>query len=73
MASTSLVSRITKFPQGLVQYIKESYNELRKVSWPSRQATIQYTAAVAIGCIVLGALVGGVDFLLTLAIQKIIL
>lgn len=53
--------------------MQESYAELRKVSWPSRQTTIQYTIIVAASSILVGVLVGGLDFLLTLAFEKIII
>ncbi|MEK7556814.1 MAG: preprotein translocase subunit SecE, partial [Patescibacteria group bacterium] len=29
-----------------LQYIKESRDELRKVTWPSRQTTVRYTLIV---------------------------
>jgi preprotein translocase SecE subunit len=53
--------------------MQESYVELRKVSWPSRQTTIQYTIIVAVSSVLAGVLVGGLDFLLTFAFEKIII
>ena len=73
MAANSIVNRITHTPQGVVRYIRESYAELRKVSWPSREATIRYTVVVAVSSIAMGVVIGGIDYLLTLALQKAIL
>lgn len=61
-----------RLPQTTLQYFKESYAELRKVSWPSRATTIRYTIIVAASSVIAGAVIGGVDFLLTFAFEKII-
>jgi preprotein translocase subunit SecE len=73
MASNTIITKLTRLPQATMAYFKESYAELRKVSWPSRVTTIRYTVVVAISCLVVGAVTGGIDFLLTLALEKIIL
>lgn len=54
-------------------YIQQSWRELRKVVWPSRKQAIQYTFAVIVFAIVLGAFVGLLDLLYTSVIQKLIL
>jgi preprotein translocase subunit SecE len=72
-SANSFIGRITRLPQGVIRYIKESYAELRKVSWPSRETTIRYTVIVAAASVIVGAVVGGIDFLLTYAFEKIIL
>lgn len=73
MSLNTLVSKLTSTPQNIWKYMQESYAELRKVSWPSRQTTIQYTIIVAASSIMVGILIGGLDFLLTLAFEKIII
>jgi preprotein translocase subunit SecE len=73
MASASIVNRVTTAPQAVVRYVKESYAELRKVSWPSRETTIRYTVIVAASSIAVGAVIGGIDFLLALLLERVVL
>lgn len=68
----NFINKIFQTPRLVTGYIKESYAELRKVSWPSRQTTIQYTIIVAAASIVVGLVVGGIDFLLTLTFEQLI-
>jgi preprotein translocase SecE subunit len=68
-----IVATIMGWPQGLIRFAREARDELKKVSWPSRQATIRYTIVVVVGCLVVGAVTGGVDYLLTILLGKIVL
>jgi len=56
----------------LTNYLRESYQELRKVVWPTKQETINHTLLV-IG-ISLGAAIflGALDFLFTWILEKYI-
>jgi preprotein translocase subunit SecE len=55
----------------LVQFIKESYAELRKVVWPSRDDVIGSVKVVIISTIVFAVVLGLVDVLLLLGVQAI--
>ena len=55
-----------------IKYIKESRDELRKVTWPSRQTTIRYTLIVVVSCIVIGLVIGGLDFALQEGIKQLL-
>ncbi len=70
MANNNVINRLTQAPRSVLSYFKESYTELRKVSWPSRQTTIQYTIIVAVSSVAAGLLIGGIDFLLALALEQ---
>lgn len=48
-----------------VQYFKEVHEELGKVSWPTRQQTIQKTVLVVISSVVVGLYIGSLDFVFT--------
>ncbi len=48
-----------------VIYIQETVSELKKVQWPSREATFKLTAIVIAISILVAAYVGGLDFLFT--------
>jgi len=53
-------------------FIKEVREELAKVSWPSRETTIRYTIIVIVGCLIVGAIAGGMDYVLSLLFKTFI-
>jgi preprotein translocase subunit SecE len=55
----------------LVQFIKESYAELRKVVWPSRDDVVSSVKVVIVSTILFAAVLGLVDVLLLLGVQAI--
>ena len=48
-----------------ITYIKETISELKLVRWPTRQETINLTVIVLAISLLVGAYVGGLDFLFT--------
>jgi preprotein translocase subunit SecE len=57
----------------LFAYLAEARSELTKVTWPTRAQTIRLTAAVIVFSLVLGFFIGGLDYLFSLLLQKLIL
>ena len=55
----------------IVQFIKESYAELRKVIWPGREDVVSSVKVVIISTVIIAAVLGLIDFLLTLGVQAI--
>jgi preprotein translocase subunit SecE len=55
----------------LVQFIKESYTELRKVVWPSREDVIGSVKVVIVSTLIIAAVLGLVDVVLLLGVQAI--
>ncbi|GAB6390792.1 MAG: preprotein translocase subunit SecE [Treponematales bacterium] len=55
----------------LIQFVKESYAELRKVIWPSRDDVIGSVKVVIVSTIIIAAALGLVDVLLLLGVQAI--
>ena len=55
----------------IVQFFKDSYAELRKVVWPSREDVIASTKVVLISTLVMAAVLGLIDFLLVSGIDVI--
>ena len=49
----------------IINFLIEVKEELAKVSWPSREQTIRYTVLVIIVAVVVGLLLGGLDYILT--------
>jgi len=55
-----------------VAFLRETTDELKKVTWPSRQETIRLTFVVLAISVLVGLYVGGIDFVLTKAIERIV-
>ncbi|MDR1838951.1 MAG: preprotein translocase subunit SecE [Treponema sp.] len=55
----------------IVQFIKESYAELRKVIWPGRDDVISSVKVVIISTVIIAAILGLIDLLLLLGIRAI--
>jgi preprotein translocase subunit SecE len=54
-----------------IQFVKEAWQELKKVHWPARKETYQATAVVVAVVAVVSAFLGVVDFILSYAMQYI--
>jgi preprotein translocase subunit SecE len=55
----------------LFAFAKESYAELRKVVWPSREDVISSVKVVIISTVLIAAVLGLIDVLLLLGVQAI--
>jgi preprotein translocase subunit SecE len=55
----------------IIQFFKDSFAELKKVIWPSRDEVAASTKIVIISVIIFAAVLGLVDFLLVLGIDLI--
>ncbi len=53
------------------QFLREVRQELKKVSWPTRQELFAYTVVVLVSVIVLTSFVFGLDFVFSKAVLKI--
>ena len=52
-------------------YFAEVYQELKKVSWPNRVELVRMTQIVIATVVIFAFLIGGVDFLLSLAVRQL--
>ncbi|MFA6042062.1 MAG: preprotein translocase subunit SecE [Patescibacteria group bacterium] len=57
----------------LPKYFRESYEELKKVSWPSRKQTINDTLLVIAVSVGVAAFLGALDIGLTSALNKLVI
>ncbi|MDR2841891.1 MAG: preprotein translocase subunit SecE [Spirochaetaceae bacterium] len=55
----------------IIQFIKESHAELKKVIWPSKEDAISSVKVVIISTVIIAAILGFVDFVLLLGVQAI--
>ena len=58
--------------KSLVQYIKDSKNEIKKVTWPNKKEVKQHTMLVIGISLATAAFLGIVDYILTQIVGKII-
>jgi preprotein translocase subunit SecE len=56
----------------LTEFVEESWQELKKVYWPSRKETYAATGVVIVVVILVSIYLAGVDFVLTKAIQAML-
>lgn len=64
--STSLAGRIVNTGRfdGIRKFIRDTMSEIRKVIWPDRETTRNLTLLVVALSLVLGLLLGGIDYIL---------
>lgn len=55
-----------------IDYIKGCREELRKVTWPSREKIIRDTLVVILLSAGIAALIGAADFVLTKVFQRVV-
>lgn len=56
----------------LVQYLKESRQEARKVNWPSKKKTVRYTLVVIAISVAVAIFLGGLDLFFQTILKFII-
>ena len=56
----------------LVQYIKDSKSELKKVTWPSRKEVVNHTLLVIAFSLAMAIFLGAIDFGLSELVKEII-
>lgn len=49
----------------IISFLKESRNEFGHVVWPTKNATLRLTLVVIVISVIIGAFVGGLDFIFT--------
>ncbi|MBU4331768.1 preprotein translocase subunit SecE [Patescibacteria group bacterium] len=57
----------------LIEYIKDSKTELKKVTWPTRQETIKHTLMVIGVSLGVAAFLGIVDYILSTIFESFVL
>ena len=55
----------------IVQFVKESYAELKKVVWPGRDDVVSSVKVVIISTVIVAAVLGLIDVLLLLGIRAL--
>jgi preprotein translocase subunit SecE len=55
----------------VIQFVKESYAELKKVIWPGKDDVINSVKVVIISTVIIAAILGLIDMLLLLGIKAV--
>lgn len=53
------------------RYFRESRIELKKVTWPSREQTVQLTIVVVVVCVAIALFLGGIDYVFASLIKAL--
>lgn len=56
----------------VVTYFREAKEELKKVTWPTKQEVMRYTIAVIVMCAALAVYFGLLDWLLTKGLEALV-
>jgi len=54
---------------GTTSFFQETRDELKKVTWPTRDEVVRLTGVVIIVSLLIGAYIGGLDFVFTSILQ----
>ena len=57
---------------GVGRFIRETTQELKKVTWPTREGLIESTVMVIFTTFLMAVFIGGVDFVLSFLIRVLI-
>lgn len=66
------ITSLTQWPHQAVRFVREARDELKKVSWPNRDTTVRYTIIVVAASLAVGFVIGGIDYLFSLLLKRII-
>ncbi len=56
----------------IVNYIKSAITEMKKVTWPTKKETTQYTILVIVISLGIAALLGAFDYIFSLGVQALL-
>jgi len=64
--------KINTFTQKIVTFFQEVKMEMKKVNWPTKKETIRYTLIVIAISIAVAIYLGGLDFIFTTILNKLV-
>ncbi len=57
--------------KGIIKFIKEAKEEIKKVTWPTKKETFKYAVIVITSSFAVAVFLGGVDIIVTSILQRI--
>ncbi|MBI4022407.1 MAG: preprotein translocase subunit SecE [Candidatus Andersenbacteria bacterium] len=70
--TTEKITSLIQWPNQAARFVREARDELKKVSWPNRATTVRYTIIVVAASLAVGFVIGGIDYLFSLLLQRVI-
>lgn len=67
------VSSPVRTQRGGTNFVRDVVTELRKVTWPTREETLRLTVIVIVVSVILGAALGGIDYVFYWLINSLLL
>jgi preprotein translocase SecE subunit len=55
-----------------ILYLQQTYDEMKKVAWPTRDTVIKLTIIVLVISVIVGIYIGGLDYLFVKATEMIL-
>jgi preprotein translocase subunit SecE len=69
--AVSAKNRAEQTPEfSIGRFLRETFEELRKVVWPTWAELYRYTLVVIFTVVILGAFIGGVDYMVSALLRK---
>lgn len=62
-----------KFFQKIITFLKEVRLEMKKVNWPTKQETLRYTLIVIAASVAVAVFLGGLDYLFSYLLDKLVI
>ncbi|MBT4857122.1 preprotein translocase subunit SecE [Candidatus Uhrbacteria bacterium] len=62
----------TKKKANLLSYLRESKEELNKVTWPTQKETVRYSIIVIVASLAIAVYFGVIDYLLNLGLEALL-
>jgi preprotein translocase subunit SecE len=70
MAVTARKREEPRAQGGIGQFLRDVYDELRKVVWPTAGELYRYTLVVIFTVVILGIFIGGTDYILETVFKR---
>jgi preprotein translocase subunit SecE len=64
--------KINQIPNKIGMFLREVKIEIKRVNWPTFKETIRYTLIVIFICFLVAIFLGGLDWIYTILLEKII-
>ena len=61
-----------KIMNKITQFLREVKQELRKVTWPTKEDTLRYSLMVVIASLIVAAYLGGLDYIVANTLERFV-
>ncbi len=58
--------------KGVIKFLKETREEIKKVNWPTKKETVKYAVIVLFTSFAVALYLGGVDYLISMILERVI-